>query len=326
VLLLSEGNLFVEQVLRSLPGIEVIRGQIDRPLPTQPYDLYVFDGVLPAALPDGDLFIINPPRATPLFTVGEAGPVAGEITVASDDERMAFVDFANVNILRARAVLDTGWATPLVESDAGPLLLAGTSQGRQIALLSFDLRESDLPLNITWPVLVSNLLEWFTPSDVLTTSEALVVGDPVVARPPLDADRLRLTRPDGSTRDLPITRETIILTETDQPGLYRLEALAGDEVLRAQDFPVNLFAPGESDIAPREVVLGGAALSGVVGDETGQFELWPLAALLALLVLLIEWTAHHRRLQVRTLLNPGRPAPAGAGRVAGLTARLRNQP
>jgi hypothetical protein len=69
-LLVSEGNLFVEQVLHSLPGLTANQISPDERLPVTPFDLYIFDGWLPPTLPNGDLFIINPPSSTALFTVG----------------------------------------------------------------------------------------------------------------------------------------------------------------------------------------------------------------------------------------------------------------
>ena len=70
-LLMSPGNLFVEQVLRSLPAVEGFKGDLDRGIPRQPFDLYIFDGWLPDALPEGDILFINPPHSTDFFTVGE---------------------------------------------------------------------------------------------------------------------------------------------------------------------------------------------------------------------------------------------------------------
>ncbi|MBC8170934.1 MAG: VWA domain-containing protein, partial [Anaerolineae bacterium] len=69
-LLMTEGNLFMEQVLRSQPGLQLFRGDVNRPLPQQPYDLYIFDAYLPPTLPDADMLIVNPPASTDLFTVG----------------------------------------------------------------------------------------------------------------------------------------------------------------------------------------------------------------------------------------------------------------
>ena len=48
----ADSNLFVEQVLRSLPGVQTFRGSADnKQLPGDPFDLYVFNGWLPNRLP-----------------------------------------------------------------------------------------------------------------------------------------------------------------------------------------------------------------------------------------------------------------------------------
>jgi Ca-activated chloride channel homolog len=197
----------------------------------------------------------------------------------------------------------------------GPLLLAGETGGRQIAILTFDLRQSDLPLKITWPVLMANLMEWFTPGSILTTAESYTVGDAVLIRPSLEAELVRVGRPDGSTTDLRVERSTLIYTDTTMPGIYRLEVVgAGNESLRTQLFAVNLFTPQESDIAPRSIQVGGQTVSGDAREEQGQREFWTVIALLALLVLLIEWYAYHRRLQIPTLMGGrrvSRTVPAG---------------
>ena len=65
------GNLFLEQVLRSLPGVQTFRGNVEnKRLPADAFDLYIFDGWLPNTLPAGDMLLINPPNSTALFTLG----------------------------------------------------------------------------------------------------------------------------------------------------------------------------------------------------------------------------------------------------------------
>lgn len=302
VLLVTEGNLFLEQVLRSLSGLEVFRADVNRPLPTTQYDLYIFDNYLPAVLPDADMFIINPPGSNELLTIGAEREEVGEIELVSGDERLAFVDFGNVNILKFREIQSTGWAEALITVDGLPLLLAGENAGREIAVLAFDLSNSDLPLQITFPVLISNLLEWFTPGNVLVSTGTLNVGDSVMIQPPLEAEAVRVTAPDGREQTLPVERNTLVYTETFSPGIYTLEVLAGGEVIRTQVFAINLFSPAESDITPREVSIGGTAVTGEAREELGQREFWSLVALLALLVLLIEWYAYHRQLRIPTIM------------------------
>ena len=312
-LLMTRGNLFLEQMLRSLPGIDAFRGDLNRGLPTRPFDLYIFDRWLPAELPLGDLLIIAPPASTPLFTVGPLTRGTTDARVNQADPRMTFVDFTNISILEFAQVTGADWATPLISAEGGSLLLAGEIEGRQVAILTFDLAASDLPLQITWPILMSNLLEWFTPGRIASIPGALSVGEALAIRPPLDADLLRITLPDGSVRDLPVARQ-VLFAETDQLGSYGLALLRGDEVIGGQDFAVNLFDPQESAIAPRATItLGGQTVAPETGEAVGQFEFWPYVALLGLLILLSEWDVYHRRLRVPTLLRPAPRRPL-AGR------------
>lgn len=305
-LLMSEGNLFLEQVLRSLPGMQAFKGDVNRPLPAELYDLYILDGWLPgSSLPDGDLLVINPPRSTTLFTVGAENDRIGNILVRRDDPRMAFVDFADVNILKFRSISNSAWADEVITADGGPLLLMGEQDGRQIAILTFDLHNSDLPLQITWPILMANLLEWFTPRASISAPDGLQVGQSLSIRPPFDATSLHFTLPDGSTRDLPVDRQTLVFADTQLPGIYTADIRVNDQTVQSSQFAVNLFAPAESDITPRtSISLSGNVIAPALREEIGQHEFWPWAALLALVILLVEWYVYQKRLQVRTVFKP----------------------
>jgi len=167
-------------------------------LPNQDYDLYILDGWLPATLPAGDLLVINPPGSSPLFTLtGESEDTASP-TVLQNDPRMTFVDFADVSVLRFKTFAGVEWADPLIVAAGGPLLLAGEVDGRQVALLTFALTESDLPLQITWPILIANLLNWYAPPAVISAPDGIHVGGSLSLRPPLDSTEIR-TRFDRDT-------------------------------------------------------------------------------------------------------------------------------
>jgi hypothetical protein len=306
-LLMSSGNLFLEQVLRSMPTIEAFKGDIKRPLPKDKYDLYILDGWLPTdgQLPDGDLLIINPPSSTSLFTVGAESKPDDTIRVKSNDPRTTFVDFKDVNILKFKALTGADWADSLITTDTGPLLIAGEQDGRQVAILPFDIHDSDLPLQITWPILMSNLLEWFTPSAIISVPNGLQVGASLPIRPPFEATGVRVTLPDGSSKDLPIDRQTVVFADTREPGLYKIDILNGNEIIQSAPFAVNLFAPTESNISPQSTIsLSGNTIAAATRDEVGQQEFWPWAALLALLILMIEWLVYQRRMQARTVFRP----------------------
>ena len=302
------GNLFLEQALRSLPGVQTFRGNPEnRGLPGELFDLYVFDNWLPNELPDADLLIVNPPNATSLFSVGSSVDTGGNIEVSAVESPItAYVDLDEMSLLSFRD-LRADWAEPLMRTAAGDLLLVGEVNARQVAIFSFDLRDSNLPLLIAWPVLMANLLDWFSPAEIVSLPDGLSVGDALVIQPPLFAESVRVTAPDGSVQVLPVRGDALVYSDTRQLGIYLLEIVVAGEVKQRQHFAVNLFATGESDIAPvaeTDLVLGGGSVQVDVEDQLGLREFWIVAALLALLLLLIEWVVYHRRLTTPTLLQP----------------------
>lgn len=295
VLLFSPGNRFMEEVLRSLPGVEAFRGDLSAGLPLDPYDLTILDRWQPEQLPSGDLLFINPQRGNALFTLGERREFARDISLAPGDARTRFVDLDDVSVQRWTPVV-APWAQTLIEADGSPLLLAGEIGGRQVAIITFDLHRSDLALQIAWPVLMANLLDWFAPPGLLTARESLNVGEALQVRPPPGAQALRVRLPDGSLRDLSLERRPLLFADTQQPGIYTLEVIEDGAVSRSQSFAVNLFDAAESDILPREMLFfGQSGVAPGAREEQGQLEFWPLAALLALLVLLLEWVVYQRR-------------------------------
>jgi len=305
----SDGNnLFIEQVLRSLPGTQTFRGNADNNrLPNEDFDLYVFNGWLPDILPDGDMLLINPPRTTPFFTVGEEITETSNIEIVPIDSPItAFVDLDEMSLLQFRDIT-ADWAQPLITTDGGDILLVGETNGQQVAILPFDVRDSNLPLLIAYPVLTANLIDWFSPADIVNLPDGLSVGDSVIINPPLLADSIRVTAPDGTVTDLPVNSSTVVFTETGQLGIYLLEIITGGEVTQSQNFAVNLFTTGESDITPvaeDALQLGGTAVETETEEQLGLREFWGVLALLALIVLSIEWYVYHQRLQVPTILTP----------------------
>ncbi len=304
VLLMSAGNRFLEQVLRSLPSIELIEGDINRGVPTTPYDLYIFDGWMPVTLPQADMLFVNPPISNALFAVGGESTQTTNPRVQRDDPRMAFVDFGSVNLLKFTQV-SASWAEPLILVDGGPLLLAGETGGRQVAILPFDLRDSDLPLQIQWPILMSSLLNWYSPQNLIDAPNGLRIGDTLAITPGVDSDTVGITPPDGALRTLKYEGAPLSFADLSLPGLYTVEAFKGDQNTQNAAFAVNLFDANESRIAPQpSITLGDMVITQAVEAEIGQREYWPYLALAGLLVLLIEWVAYHRRLRAPTVFYP----------------------
>src|SRR6185503_14194191 len=195
----------------------------------------------------------------------------------------------DVLVQKFKSVTGAGWADNLITSDGGTLLMAGQTEGRQVAVLTFDVHNSTLPLQITWPILMSNLLEWFTPRAAFSAPNGLTVGQSLPIRPPPEATAVRITLPDGTQRNLNVGRETLVFADSETPGIYMVDILKDDKVIQSAPFAVNLFSPNESDITPQaSITLGKNVITPAAREEVGQREFWPWVALAALLILLIE--------------------------------------
>ena len=304
-LLVTDGNLFLEQALGVLPGIEAFKAPPDTDLiynedGTPAFDLYVFDSTpLPDPPPDADMLIINPPPGAAAGSEEALLSVTGAFsdTVAvqlADSPLLQFVDWRNVNIREAKNVA-APWAETLVQGEGGPLLLAGERNGRRIAILTFSLNDSDLPLQIAFPILMANITDWLNPGRVFDTPTGLQPGDPVTIVPGASATAVLITKPDGEIWTADVGAEPIFFTETEQLGLYRVTLRDGNGDRPAGSFAVNLFNLAESRIAPQESVqVGQVNVDTAVEENIGQRELWPWLAAVAFLILLAEWWVHFR--------------------------------
>jgi len=329
VLFVSEGNLFLERALGALPGVELVRLTSPPPSPPLPgggssspslplegggeesYDLYVYDGVVTGTLPAGNLWLISPVPTGEGSDPGRSGGeedgfpigVGGFFTattitrVASDNPLLRYVDLSDVHVLQARAVEPPPGARVLVEAEGGPLLFVAERPEGRLAVLTFDLRDSDLPLQVAFPILTANLIDWLLPRRDAALPGSARAGEPVPVQPDPEAAEIRVTAPDGTRHALPVGDQLPVFADTDQLGVYVVEQVdrSGD-ALQSAYLAVNLLDADESDIAPRDVVrVGQAEVTSATWEEEGRREFWPWLAGAALSVLVAEWWAYHRR-------------------------------
>lgn len=303
-ILTGESNLFLETALSLIPSLELT--VINPGDPINPdAGLVVLNGVVPAGeLPQkANLFYIAPPESTEFFTITGTLDLPNPVKVEPVDPMVANVDFSGVNILDALKVQLPQWAAPVIEDKSSastpryPLLFYGEIQGRRVAVLAFNLNHSDLPLQVAFPILVSNLMTWLAPGSGNTIPASIQPGAPVSLAGLLRSEAgarqsLRITRPDGSFVEIDSTSEDPVFVDTGQLGLYSISTADGKEIR----FAVNLFAPQESRIAPSQSVQ----VTGVENpaSNTSSFsatrEWWRLAALLAVGLLTVEWLVYHR--------------------------------
>ncbi len=290
VLLVTAGNVFLEQALRLRTDF-----QVDVVAPTAyrgagAYAMTVFDRFSPPALPDAPFIMVDPPAGSPL--AGGAAVGIGRVR-ASDagDPLLTNVSLQDVHVARSEDLSASTFGRALITSVQTPLVLVRDEPFRQ-ALFGFDVHESDFPLRLGFPVLMQNLSEWMLPPSV--PSSSFHPDEQVTIVPETGATSVAVVRPDGSRR--PITTGSIAtFADTDLVGVYTVEQAVAGKVDRSW-FAVNLFSDPTSQLAPVDhLTLPPAKTTAPVEtSHQGFLAIWPLIALLGLGLVLAEWLAFHR--------------------------------
>jgi Ca-activated chloride channel family protein len=174
-------------------------------------------------------------------------------------------------------------------------VLIGDTGVRRIGAITFDLHDSDLPLQVTFPILLVNLIDYLAPGRSFDAPAGVSPGASVIIRPDLSVDTVAIASPSNQIYTVRSGGGEVVFKDTQELGAYGVTLISGDQ--QAIDyFAVNLFDPAESDLHPVETIrIGQSQITSAQSDETGWQEWWPWLAGLALLILLIEWWVYHGR-------------------------------
>ncbi|HZF54782.1 MAG TPA: VWA domain-containing protein [Polyangiaceae bacterium] len=317
----TEGNMFLEAALLLDEYLDVT-SVLPANYPAKgTFDVTIFDNVTPNVAPgSGSLLYMNPTGANVPFEVGKLIESDESYALGFDelDEKhpiLRYTALSDVNIARGHTLKGEKEDKAIAKSFKGPLLLQGRRGGVKFVALGFDIRESDLPLRIAWPILLLNTINDFVEEDVSYIS-SFKTGEVWHIPAPTSAETATLEMPDGSKRAVPIKDGRAVFLG-QQAGFYKLSTgglgaergssaqspqastgAAGSE--EAHMFAANLSDVAESSIAPvTELKIHGRA-AGAVGEfKIGvRRELWVYLLAAVLAVTAIEWLTYHRRVTV----------------------------
>jgi Ca-activated chloride channel homolog len=324
-LLVGAGNAYLESALALLPRLELYAvgeaGYADALEEAEedgtPYGLFVLDGVVPDETPPGPAIYLDPPADGPFGTV--SGRIGGPVIDRPDPDEpvLRFVDLSSVHIGRAREVELVPGMRPAVRTPAGsPLVAVGEVDRRRIGLIAFALSESDLPLQVAFPLLMSNLVDAVLPAGDGILPSSTRLGETLT----LSVDP-RIERVAAVTGDLeevlPVAGGRLIVPGAGRVGVRQLRVVGGElDGSTLGRTAVNLFRADESDVAPGDpmglVDMGRVTDGGQPATQPTRAEWWWPLALLALALLALEWLLFHRptRRALRRAIG-GRPEPLG---------------
>ncbi len=302
VLLVSPGNLVLEEALRSLPMALVETKTPDEieatPTATLTYDVIVLDRSLPKQLPRGAYLVFGPPP--PSIGVTSHGPNQDQFIL---DWRMhhpatRFVNLQNVFAKEWWQLDLPDDAHVLAEADRGPCMAMLSRGGSSYLLVNFDILSSNWPFRPGFVMFLYNAVGLLgRTSDGGADRSSMAVGSSFIVEAPPATDSLRVVRPDGQVESRPVDASgRMRYADLDRVGVYRVQRPNETE----QAFAVNLLDADESNIAPAEQVnLGGRRLvARHAGVTRANIDLRPWLAALALMVLCLEWYVYNRKVQI----------------------------
>ena len=235
ILVVGPGDPYLETALSYLPNSHLF-GLTPDQYPAgavrtdgTDWDLIVFEGFVPATLPTVPILAIAPPASSPLGAVTGTLKNPGIATLGTDEPILRYVDLSTVHIAEARKLELPAWARSVIPGPKGaPLLYSGARAGIPTAVLAFEPRQSDLPLQVAFPILLANLTGELFGGSAAPTS-AVKPGDPVVLAIPSGAAGLHVVAPDGRAVDLvpgAAAGTTVTYTQTEQLGVYTATPIA----------------------------------------------------------------------------------------------------
>lgn len=289
VLLVSEGNVFLEQALKADSQVRVTLVDPEAfPQAQAGHDLVVLDNYSPSSIPPGRYLLIRSlPGNAPIEVLGT---VRAPRIVDWDRHHpiMHFLDLSHVVIEVALKVRPLAGGHTLMESQFTPLALAFHEGEHRLIFVGFDPLQSDLPLRAAFPVFISNALRWLYPTRIEDLELQGSVGIPLKVTLDPTLKQVTLRGLDGEERPVPILGGRAYLPTLGRAGVYQIR---GGEWQRQ----IALNIPGEElDLTPRARLPSRGVIQGIGGFEA-TWELWWLLLSMALGVLCIEWFIAYQR-------------------------------
>ena len=314
VVLVSEGNLFLDRALRSDPMVRKDpQGAITVLAPAafaqadpilREHDMVVLDRCAPDPLPPGNYLCFGTPPKLPGIVDKGFGRDAKILDWDEAHPVARFVNFATLQLPAARRLELREGDQVVVRSSLGPLVSVARDGDRQAVICAFDLLS--LPVEGAWtfdpsyPIFLANCVRWLGGRGRDRKSLLVSTGGTAELRLPLDAVRAEITPPAGEPWKLEVRPgdDLLRVSNLDRAGFYHVvfEDAAG-KPLRQATFAANLCDGGESRIAPAAKLELEGRPPQLAQDEAAESnrDVWKIAAGIALLCVMLEWWIYNRR-------------------------------
>ncbi len=296
----SENPGFLFSALHATGKCKVDLVSETSPAKTSGYDLYVYDGVCPSALPtDGAVWFVDPPdRIKSLTGITLNGTARGKFFFSASGSSETFKTIMNgispskFTATQYTKVLTHAGFENVMSCNNEPVLLAKSEGSTRIAVLALDIHMTSLPVELVdFPLLVNNICEF---AMARTVSKTLFgAGDEVRLNARAGATAMTVKTSAGETTydKFPVT------INADVSGTYTVTQTLENGRSVTDEFFVRI--PARESVFGRNgtnlvnpVVMTGIGTDTNVQNDTRDIFMWIAIALFVLVSL--EWGLQYR--------------------------------
>jgi Ca-activated chloride channel family protein len=250
--------------------------------------IVILDGFVPERDSDAPTVYIDPPPARsplPVSRVVRNVPIVGW---AADHPLARGLRSRDIVPSRASVFEPSPGDVVIAESEAGPVIVARSQNGRKQVFFGFQPTAGDLENQLLTPLLFANTVSWLAP-DVFQSTELATRAPGLVEVEVGDEPEQSIAVTSPENPNLPwVLRDGRLRFFAGSPGTVRVRTPSLDTQL-ALDLPQ--VAP--AGWTPPEDALRGVPPPSASGSPDG-IPLWPWLALAALICLAAEWTIFGR--------------------------------
>ncbi len=217
VLLITDGNSFLEKALGLHPNVEVYTGEDVEGL--YGYDLYVYDGLEPSEYPDSGAYMLFNPSQVPGTEL--LGYAENPVVVTADHKITDHIEnpeFAT----RVSGVFDVVDKSKIIyDTNYGAVAFETLINDNRALVYGFDIQDTNMPLSIEFPILMMNSLDYLL-SNRMVENRSYYVGENLEVSILPSGNKGQVVTPGGVSYPLTFERKTQVMPVLLEAGIYEV--------------------------------------------------------------------------------------------------------
>ena len=268
---------------------------------------------LPEVLPPGRYLVLGVPVGIDGLNAYGTKEKLSVRSQRSEHPLLHAVNLDDLFVAKATAIAPASDIESIVEGPDVPLVVVARRGPVAAVIITFEPLDSNWPFQRGFVTFIANAVEWLGALDQAAVQEEHHPGETLSVRTAAGVKEATLTLPDGSVQTLEAREGSVTFGPLVSAGTYQFRWM-DDRGEQRRMFAVNT-AEGEGRIAAADQLSIGTQVVQGTGSEGGSLsDLWPYALTAALILLVLEWWAYHRKNWIRPVrgAKPVRPLGAAA--------------